>query len=523
MGYFLFEPFLHSPQKEPVNTNFPMQKHGWRAALATVLAALWLTACGGGDSGPGPATAALATSLPSGQAGAQQPAAGQTQPAAPAQTAAPAQPVQTAIPAPGPATAPSTAEFRVNTTTLGNQENSSIARLKSGGHVIAWISEPDPTSGATAPPGAQGVCTQRYGVDGTALGQETCMAPDVVLLSKPAVAALDDGDYVLVWPVRQTGGENFDHNLFAQRFNANGAPVRAVQQINSTTLSSYLYPTIAAAGLANGGFVVTWTAARTANTSLDIYARRFDAEGAPCPYGAEKRVNTFADSNNLATRTDPSVAGLSDGGYLVTWVGTGQSGFGSIAIYAQRYGANNSPVGPETSLTPDTSGDLLSVGFPAVSGLAGGGYAVTYYVSRRGTIPVIEVQSFRADGTALAAPGTVNPLVSPLPTCTNRQGGVGPCPRPVASPAVAALDDGGFVVAWNEAIGPAATDSYARRYGADGTPAGAPGRVATGYKPAVSGISLGGFLLSQHRFAGSGDDIFARYFDAQAFRGSAAP
>ena len=138
---------------------------------------------------------------------------------------------------------------------------------------------------------------------------------------------------------------------------------------------------------------------------------------------------------------------------------------------------------------------------------------------------MIAVQSFRADGTVLAAQSPVNPVLAPLPICTNRQGGVGPCLRPVESPAIAALDDGGFVVAWSEGIGPvvAATDSHVRRYGADGAPVGAPSRVASGVQPAVSGTSLGGFVLSMERFVSNTEDIFARYFDAQAFRGSAAP
>ncbi|WP_029528472.1 hypothetical protein [Polaromonas glacialis] len=448
------------------------------------------------------------------------------QPAALQLPAASPTPAPTADPAPGaalaPAAAPVSAEFRVNTTIAGRQENSSITRLKGGGHVIAWISSSEFYDGTSIPADTQGVCTQRYGVDGAALGQETCRAPEAVFLSKPALAALEDGGYLLVWPVRQTDGAGFDHNLFAQRFDASGAPVRAVQQINSTTLSSYLYPTIAAAGLADGGYVVTWGAAAPLQTNRDIYARRFDADGAPCPCGAEKRVNTLVSSSNLITRSDPAVAALADGGYVVTWAGTGQRAFTGTAIYAQRYGAQNSPIGPEAILTPDTSGDLLGASSPAVSGLAGGGYAVAYFLARGQTVPVIAVQSFRSDGTVLAAQSAVNPLLAPLPTCT-RLGAVGPCPRPVASPAVAALDDGGFVVVFNEGIGPAATESYARRYGANGAPTGDPTQLASGFQPAVSGTSQGGFMLSLQHFDGNGDGIFARYFGALPIDRNTAP
>lgn len=479
-----------------MNPSSPVKKQVWRTALASAMAALWLTACGGGSTTV-PEALSLATSSSSVQA-----AAGQAPAAAPAQGA-----VQ------GPAAASSdSAEFRVNTTTEGRQENSSIARLKNGGHVVAWMSGLSAPDGASPP--TQSVCTQRYGMDGTALGQETCMAPDAVLLSKPALASLDDGGYLLVWQVRQGVGGS-DHNLFAQRFDASGAPVRAVQQINSTTLSSYLFSSISAAGLADGGYVVTWTAPRSADTGPNIYARRFGADGIACPCGPEKRVNALAGPDNLDIRTNPSVAGLADGGYLVAW-STG------MAIHAQRYGANNLPMGPATPLTPDTSGDLLGANYPAVAGLAGGGHVVASLVARNATGQAVELQSFRADGTALAAPSVVNPVLAPLPTCT-RLGAVVPCPRPVEYPAVAALDDGGFVVAWSEGVGPAVTGSHARRYGADGAPLGAPQQVASGVQAAVGATSLGGFLISVQRSDGSGDGIFARYLGAQSLRGSAAP
>jgi hypothetical protein len=357
------------------------------------------------------------------------------------------------------------------------------------------------------------VCTQRYGLDGAVLGQESCIAPNAVFLSKPSVAALEDGGYLLGWPVRQTDGAGFEHNLFAQRFDASGAPVRAVQQINSTTLSSYLYPTISAAGLADGGYVVTWGAAVPLQTDRDIYARRFGADGTPCPCGAEKRVNTLISSPNLITRSNPAVAALADGGYVVIWSGSGHSAFRGTAIYAQRYGASNSPVGPETMLTLGTSGDLFSATSPAVSGLTGGGYAVTYVLARSETIPVIAVQSYRADGTMLATQSPVNPLLAPLPNCT-RFGAVVPCLRPVESPAIASLDDGGFVVVFNEGIGPAATEAYSRRYGVDGAPTGPPIQLASGFQAAVSGTSQGGFLLSLQHFDGNRNGIFARYFGA---------
>ena len=110
--------YWHDRSRRPFHEHkHPPNKHGWRLALAAVLAALWLTACGGGDSVS--ATTALAPSPAPAQAAAQLPAVGETQTAAPAL-----------------AVVPSTGEFRVNTTAAGSQSNPVIARLKDGSHVV---------------------------------------------------------------------------------------------------------------------------------------------------------------------------------------------------------------------------------------------------------------------------------------------------------------------------------------------------------------------------------------------------
>ena len=120
-----------------MTTHFSRLKQGWRTApvsVLVVLTALCLTACGGGDSAPAAAALASFTSQPPQTPPPLQPAALQLPAASPT-------PAPTADPAPGaalaPAAAPVSAEFRVNTTIAGRQENSSITRLKGGGHVIA--------------------------------------------------------------------------------------------------------------------------------------------------------------------------------------------------------------------------------------------------------------------------------------------------------------------------------------------------------------------------------------------------
>ena len=79
---------------------------------------------------------------------------------------------------------------------------------------------------------ARSACTRHYYVAGSAVGRETCVASDAVFPKHTYACFANDSGYLLVWAVRQIGGA-FNQNLFAQRFNADGFSVHALQQINS--------------------------------------------------------------------------------------------------------------------------------------------------------------------------------------------------------------------------------------------------------------------------------------------------
>jgi len=530
-----------------VDTSIPHDKHRWRPALASVLAALWLSACGGGSDAAGSAStnAALVSPTASAQAAAQPPAAGQAQAAAPAQTQTPAAPAAQgpAQPAaPAQAAVPSTGEFTVNTTTPGLEAAPAIARLKNGGHVIAWNSERIPsTPGDTS--GVHGVCTQRYGADAQALGAETCLAPNVAPINRPVATALADGGYLIVW--KEPEGERFgDTNVWAQRFDAAGMLLGSAQQINSATRVD-ASGAVQAAGLADGGYVVTWASATSQLTpGADIYARRFGADGIACPCGAEKRVNTFTSSSSgQASSYSPLVAALQDGGYVIVWRSLSPDG-ALAGSYAQRYGAefHAAPVGPEIRLTSGVLDDATAVvgEVSAIAALPSAGYVLAYpRVSKPDGVNIVSqlvVQPFAADGTALAAASPVDPLVAgaPIRKCNiPRAPPESLCPPIQRGAALAALDDGSFVVAWSSDTAKVldVRQSYVRRYSAEGAPLGAPALLtAVGVNAALSPTSGGGFVAAFDELDPNRPPDFpktvrvvARYFDAQAFRDRAAP
>jgi hypothetical protein len=113
------------------------------------------------------------------------------------------------------------------------------------------------------------ILAQRYRADGSAFDVPTRIGPSVCQQCEPAVATLDDGDYVVTW----ASGED----VYARRYAADGSTVGGVTRINTTTTSDQRSPAITAAGA--GGFVVTWMSLNQDGDSWGIYARQFDAEG----------------------------------------------------------------------------------------------------------------------------------------------------------------------------------------------------------------------------------------------------
>jgi len=97
-----------------------------------------------------------------------------------------------------------------------------------------------------------------------------------------------------------------------ERYDAAGAPVGSEFQVNSYTNNDQSHPSIAA--LPDGGFVVTWYSLYQDGSHTGIFGQRFDATGAS--FGSEFQANTYT----TASQYYPSVAALSDGGFVATWV-----------------------------------------------------------------------------------------------------------------------------------------------------------------------------------------------------------
>ena len=124
--------------------------------------------------------------------------------------------------------------------------------------------------------------------------------------------------------------------------------VGAEFQVNTTTVGGQFAPSMT--GLANGGFVVTWTdTSRTDDYFSDaVRAQLFDASGDKV--GDEFLVNTTSESSQNSSM----VTGLANGGFVVVWQGDsgqGDDASGSV-INAQVFDANGGQSAANSRSTP---------------------------------------------------------------------------------------------------------------------------------------------------------------------------
>lgn len=254
--------------------------------------------------------------------------------------------------------APVGGEFQVNTATANDQDTAAVSATADGGYIVVWASTLQDGS-------SWGVFGQRYDASGAAVGSEFSINTyKTGEQYSPALSALSDGGFVVTWQSNGQDGSNY--GIYGQRYNAAGEPVGGEFQVNSYTNSFQGLPS--ATGLLAGGFVVTWESVGQDGSGSGVFGQRYDARGAPV--GGEFRVNT----STFNRQGDPDVTALADGGFVVTWESLGQDG-SQYGVFGQRYDASGTPVGGEfrantyTSLTQWTSG---------VAGLPDGGFVVTW-------------------------------------------------------------------------------------------------------------------------------------------------
>lgn len=381
--------------------------------------------------------------------------------------------------------------FQVNTFTPLNQRNSSVTGLSDGGYVVAWESD-DPGS-----PEVMSVYGQRYDANGVPVGAEFRISEDTGNSQEEIqISGLQAGGFVAVWAAASDqDGDGL--GVYGQRYDADGAPIGDVFQVNTTTTSNQLEPSVT--GLSDGGYVIAWSAAFQDGSGLGIYAQRFDVNGVAV--GQEFQINTFT----FLEQSEPTLTALDNGGFIAVWTSIPNQDGSAHGIFAQRYAADGSRAGNEFQV--NTTFISLQQ-FPDVTPLADGGFIVTWNGLTLNDGYDVFGQRFDATGVPVGPEIQINTFTD------NHQ----------YNPAIAGMADGGFVVAWQtypqNGFG---HRIHAQRYDANGQPIGSETAIDgdLGHIPdavAISTLSNGGFVISWTSLTGqdgSQGGIFAQQFEAQ--------
>jgi hypothetical protein len=331
-------------------------------------------------------------------------------------------------------------DFLVNTTTADAQTQPSITALADGRFVAVWKDD-SRTAGDTSEGAIRG---QIFNADGSKQFLEfrinNMTAGDQLV---PAVAALPGGGFVVTW--QTATGDGSGSAIAGQIFDGNGGKVGGEFVANTTTLNNQLTP--AAAGLANGQFVLAWVDG--SGTSTDIRAQTYNAGGAKS--GGEILINSTTASPQL----HPASATLSNGTFVAVWEDYSKSGADTSegAIRARLFTSAGAPIAVDFLVNTTTESTQLS---PQVAALSGGRFLVTWTDYSRDTeLADVRGQIFNNNGSRAGAEFIVNAETKGFQGLST----------------VAALPDGGFVVAWqNQSARP--DDLLAQVFNPDGTPKG---------------------------------------------------
>jgi hypothetical protein len=320
-------------------------------------------------------------------------------------------------------------EFRVNTTTQNSQEGYSVAMDADGDFVVVWQS-------LGQDGGSWGTYGQRYNAAGQPLGSEFLVNTVTDGSQLAASVAMDaSGDFVVVW---QQGGGG-EGGIFAQRYNSAGERVGDEFPVNTTTAANQNRARVAMNDA--GDFVIAWQSQDA--ESYGIYARRYNAAGVP--QGDQFRVNTL----ETGSQDEVSIASDAAGDFIVAWHSQGQDGDG-LGIYARRYGATGLPQGAEFAVNMITAGSQAD---PRVAMDSAGGFVVTWHSEGQdGNGSGVLARRYDAAGAAMDSEFQVNTFA------VGHQ----------LTPDVAVDADGDFVVTWYSAQDGDGFGVYGRRYTHEG-------------------------------------------------------
>lgn len=243
-------------------------------------------------------------------------------------------------------------EFRVNTTTVNDQNHPAVAMAPNGNFVVTWSSSGQDGSG-------YGIFAQRFDQNGVMQGNEFRVNTYTAGAQRDAKVAMDMfGNFVIVWTsMGQIGSFN---EVYAQRFNAVGVPQGSEFRVNTYTEDDQDSADIAMTP--DGRFVVVWESSNQDGSWDGVYAQRYNAAG--IAQGTEFRVNTNTEDD----QDTPTVAVDSFGNFAVAFSQYTEvdddEDYSGFDVYVRRYNYAGTDLGDEFRVNTTTveDQDYASVG-----------------------------------------------------------------------------------------------------------------------------------------------------------------
>ncbi|UTW59539.1 cadherin-like domain-containing protein [Kordiimonas sp. SCSIO 12603] len=352
-------------------------------------------------------------------------------------------------PNPAPVVTDPGSDTDINTTVAGDQTETSVATFGSdhptlaGGHIIIWQSEGQDIDGST------GIYGQLYDANGQPVGGELSLAVAGGAQEHAEVAVLANGDFIVTYYGEDVSGTV---GVRAQRFSYDGDTIVQVgDELTIDANAVYDHATVVDEGISNppqvealsdGGYVISWYDASINSVSVSFFG------------ADDSLVHTSSFGGHSSQSYVPSVLELSDGRVLFTW----SNYIANASVREEAYGRIYNADG---TLSVDTF--VLNSNVPdyqnnvSTAALDNGGFVATWHVetttSFTGQDRGVFVRIFDANGQGVTADIEVVPVGSDQWYGTSN---------------VTVLDDGTFVVFWEQSDAGSGVNIYGQRFDADG-------------------------------------------------------
>jgi flagellin-like hook-associated protein FlgL len=274
--------------------------------------------------------------------------------------------------------------------------------------------------------------------------------------------------------------------VFARRYNAAGQPEGDEFLVNTSTSNAQNNPSIT--GLPDGGYVATWMSNHTGDAN--IYKQQYDKTGAAV--GSEMLVSSVP-----GTQHTPSISGLQNGGYAITWRSDQN---GTNDVYLRIYGADGNPVTAEAIVNDVQTGNQID---PKITTLENGNFVVAYSSDQSGTNDIF-YQMFDSTGNKLGSNRMANSY-----TTLNQQ-----------EPSATSLAGGGFMLSWaSQNQDGSGYGIYGQQFDSNGNALGKEVKISTESnndqdRPSIAGLTDGGVVAVWHSMDqdGSSWGVFGQRF-----------